>query len=334
MKGHAPLAVDRDFGIDADMRFPSQSELAEALASAPNSGSPDELTVIGHIRFDSSTYAAGIMKCRLAGVEVDIFCKYSPNNPVESYGHRGGVDYEAKVYEHALVSLRMNGIPHYYGAYRDPQGGETWLLTEYLRDTTPVTWVYEPRSHEAAASWLGTLHAISERSAEIKDAGVVRSYDFEYYNGWAIRTAEFASHGRLSYPWLAAVCENFEGVIPVLLNEEKTLIHGEFYGKNILVRNEEIFAVDWESAAIGAGEIDLAALTDNWPKEWRAKAESAYTRARWPADRPDDFERRLDVARLYLVLRWLGDRPEWTLHPEAARLFEQLRFLGSRLDLI
>jgi len=56
-------------------------------------------------------------------------------------------------------------------------------------------------------------------------------------------------------------------VFAPLLTSPPTLIHGEFYAKTVLVRRGKLFMVDWESAAIGPGEVDLAALTEG--KHWR-----------------------------------------------------------------
>jgi thiamine kinase-like enzyme len=93
-----------------------------------------------------------------------------------------------------------------------------------------------------------------------------------------------------------------------LASNPLTVIHGEYYPKNILVRAQtEIVPVDWESAAIGPGEIDLASLIEGWPEDSRAACRRAYLGARWDGGCPDEFERRLASARMYFALRWLGD---------------------------
>jgi hypothetical protein len=57
-----------------------------------------------------------------------------------------------------------------------------------------------------------------------------------------------------------------------------------------------IYPVDWESAAVAAGEIDLAALTEGWPPGFVEQCELEYQRARWPEGPPTGFERRLAAA--------------------------------------
>ena len=93
-----------------------------------------------------------------------------------------------------------------------------------------------------------------------------------------------------------------------------------------------MYPVDWESAAVGPGEIDLATLTDRCDPEVVSRCELAYRRARWPDREPPDFAQRLDLARLYVHLRWLGDD-----HRKAGRgrwRFEEVRALGERLGLL
>jgi len=112
-----------------------------------------------------------------------------------------------------------------------------------------------------------------------------------------------------------------------------TIIHGEYYPKNVLYRDGIIYPVDWESAAIAAGEIDLACLTDRWPADTVRECERAYQQSRWPDGAPAAFAQRLAAARLYIHLRWLGDRPEWTTRQQYWR-FDHLRSVGEQLGLI
>src|SRR5215831_8043433 len=50
-----------------------------------------------------STSPAEIIKCSMDnGKSVSLFCKYSGNHTQFSFGHRGGVEYETKVYKNIL----------------------------------------------------------------------------------------------------------------------------------------------------------------------------------------------------------------------------------------
>jgi hypothetical protein len=94
--------------------------------------------------------------------------------------------------------------------------------------------------------------------------------------------------------------------------------------------------VDWESAAIAAGAIDLAALTEgqHWPVALVRRCERAYRIARWPDGAPSGFARALDAARVYLHFRWLGERPDWTIREKNLPRFDQLHEAATRLCLI
>src|SRR5205807_8984724 len=135
-----------------------------------------------------------------------------------------------------------------------------------------------------------------------------------YYVGWAGRTSKFAGRLHRSFPWLAKLCDDFGDVIAPLLEAPLTIIHGEYQPHNVLCREGEIYPVDWQSAAIASGEIDLVGLLDGWwPEDVVRHCEFEYRKARWPLGAPADFEQRLGAARLYWPLRWLGDLPEQTI---------------------
>src|SRR5206468_12040399 len=71
--------------------------------------------------------------------------------------------------------------------------------------------------------------------------------------------------------------------------------------------------VDWETAAMAPGEIDLAMLTSGWIGSARDNLENAYIAARWPEPACDQVSRLqhvLAAARIYECLRWLGDAHE------------------------
>jgi hypothetical protein len=133
-----------------------------------------------------------------------------------------------------------------------------------------------------------------------------------------------AQLGKVSDEWFA----------PLLAGP--TVIHGEYYAKTVLIRYQRLFMVDWESAAIGAGEIDVAALTEGtgWPAKLVLRCEDAYQRARWPEGAPAGFKRRLDAARIYLHFRWLGERPDWTTREKSLWRYDHLHTAAGRLGLI
>jgi aminoglycoside phosphotransferase (APT) family kinase protein len=282
----------------------------------------------------ASTFPSEIVRCRVDdGSELQLFCKYAARHSHNAYGHRGGVAYEAAVYRYLLQPSQVS-TPTFYGAYTDASTGDTSLILEHLDNSVRVSRTPEPAPMDLAAHWIGQFHRVSEERLSHVPMPFLIRYDAEYYMGWARRTSLFTGYWHQRFPWLRTLYERFEELVALLLTAPPVLIHGEYYPQNILIRNGIVHPVDWESAAIAAGEIDLAAVTENWPADVARQCEVEYQRARWPEGSPADFEQRLCAARLYLSFRWLGDRPNWTTHPRYLYSFAQLRSAGERLGLI
>jgi thiamine kinase-like enzyme len=100
-----------------------------------------------------------------------------------------------------------------------------------------------------------------------------------------------------------------------------------------LVHKGTIRPVDWESAAVAAGEIDLATILHWWKPDVVATCIAAYSYARWPEGPPAGFESRLAAARIYRGLRWLGEHPHNTLG-EYRKFFHALFEDARQLELI
>src|SRR5437867_5549137 len=107
------------------------------------------------------------------------------------------------------------------------------------------------------ARWLAQFHARHERREDEPSLAFLKRYDAAYYRGWARRTFEFARPLRARFPWLAELRRCGDAWFTPLLRAPQTVIHGEFYTKTVLVRGQNLFMVDWESAAIATGVIDL-----------------------------------------------------------------------------
>ena len=94
-----------------------------------------------------------------------------------------------------------------------------------------------------------------------------------------------------------------------------TVIHGQFFGKNVMLRQRNpehrIAVIDWETAAIGPGVFDLVSLSaGNWTKEqrlalWRAYFEQYQADAGCRLDW-ETFCQNLGGVSLYHALGWLA----------------------------
>jgi thiamine kinase-like enzyme len=79
----------------------------------------------------------------------------------------------------------------------------------------------------------------------------------------------------------------------------------------VLVGGARVAVVDWETAGLGPGVLDLAALVVGWDPDSRSEIVGAYDPSPDPVD--------LAAAELVLALRCLGLPPTWTPPPEHRR---------------
>ncbi|GAC1398086.1 MAG: hypothetical protein NVSMB52_11650 [Chloroflexota bacterium] len=249
------------------------------------------------------------------------------------HGHRGGLHYEAEVYRRVLQPLSISA-PCLYGAYDAPDEKDSWLFLEYLEDSYRVNLAPIPDAMTRAAGWIGRFHAANEMRLATDPMLFLNKYDDAFYAGWARRTSEFTLKLQSSLPWLRTLCQRFEECIDTLLMPSVTVIHGEYTMSNTLVRGDIVYPVDWQSAAIAAGEIDVACLLEGWPADTEQDCVVEYKRERWPAGAPANFARRFDIAKLYWHFRWLGDQSQRTTHESLIWHVQYLKPLGERLGLL
>ncbi|HEV8606363.1 MAG TPA: phosphotransferase [Tepidisphaeraceae bacterium] len=326
------LREDEPVG-DSLPNLPDEESLASGLRSALGGvGSAGVSVVERVVNPHASTFPSEVVTCRVEGGEdLRLFCKYGAGGH-DAHGHRGGVGYEAEVYRRVLADARV-AVPRFYGAAAAGPAGEVWLAIGYVEGCLRLRDSRDLGHWEEAAAWSGRFHAEQEGREREESLSFLIEYDAAYYAGWARRTAENAAALDLNLPWLADLCGRAEAALVGLLEAPRTVIHGEYYPKNLLVNEGTIYPVDWESAAIGRGEIDLATLTDRCDPEIVFRCERAYKQARWPEGAPADFSRALELARLYVQLRWLGAEPGKKLRRRAYR-YDEVRALGEGLGLI
>jgi hypothetical protein len=96
---------------------------------------------------------------------------------------------------------------------------------------------------------------------------------------------------------------------------------------NVLAVNGVIYPTDWESAAVGPGEIDLMCLLDGWDDDTRTQAIESYVSARWNRTPPANFSVRVLAADVYNHLRWIGDANAPLRPDRSAWRFDELEQL-------
>jgi hypothetical protein len=191
-----------------------------------------------------------------------------------------------------------------------------------------------------AARWLARLHLrfAGEGDTLVRSAPLLR-YDAAFLRLWVERAEAFQS-ARLRPDAWESVVAGYDRAVERLIRLPTTLIHGEFYASNILVQETEegsrIRPVDWETAAVGPGLIDLAALTSGaWTERERKEMAAAYHGTLLAEGGPglpfDELLVALDDCRLHLAIRWLGWAPDWSPPPENAHdwLAESISILDN-----
>ena len=313
--------------------LPSADALTRGLCAVLGDGATN-----GAVRISTRTlntwasyYQSEIVECsRPDGTELRVLVKYGPSVRRE-HDQRVGTAYEAAVYREVLQGLPLTSAKC-YGAYTEPHGRDTWLVIAHIADAMHVDkgWI-QSKGMKGAADWIGRFHARTRTRAS-QLAIILNRYDARYCRLWARRTLRFEKTPRA--PWLRQLVTGFEEAIGLLTSAPQTVIHGDYYADNALYRRGRIYPIDWERAGIGAGEIDLACLTNGWPDEMIEQWVRAYTEARWPSGAPRTFERRFDAARLYVLFRLLGEAPEWAEPEMRAWRLDLLRAAGERMGLI
>ncbi len=159
-----------------------------------------------------------------------------------------------------------------------------------------------------------------------------------------VQLADGESFGSGALERFRPVADTFRAAIDTLVASSQTLVHGEFYASNILVRDRSgnICPIDWETAGWGSRLIDLAALiSGNWNETQRAAIIDAYWSALSDSQKfdwtsPDAFQKELIASRLLLAMQMLcrpsdwsppdAHRQNWLVDAEhMAQLFHQVR---------
>ena len=219
---------------------------------------------------------------------------------------------EILVYQHVLS--RLPGFaPRFIAAATEEARGQYWLFVERVRGR-PL-W-----EHGRFGLWLraaehvGRLHAAARSAADAAVRPALLRHDRAFHASWLDRA--LAYRGTRAVQALRRVHAR---AIDEALARPGGLIHGECFASNVLVRcgGEGICLIDWESAAVGWGLLDLAALAAGWPAAQREAMCSAYASGHGEKDAAS--ARAMACARLLLAVQMLGWSRRWRA-PRAHRL--------------
>jgi Phosphotransferase enzyme family len=244
---------------------------------------------------------------------------------------------ELSVYQQFLAGQRC-GTPELYAWRWDPPGGACWLFLEAVRGPR-LAWEPDFGLWLAAARWAAGFHAATRRVPAVR-TDFLPHYGRAQYLDCAERIERKFSGLEAAYrPAVRRALECYRGLIDGFGALPHSVIHGEFFGKNIVVRagdpNRPLAVVDWESAALGPSYLDLVSIAAG---KWGADQKQALWRAYFDVDQAGtglrlDWESfRQDLGRLALhhTLKWLAWRPDWdfSLKRWLAELDQALAGLG------
>jgi hypothetical protein len=231
---------------------------------------------------------------------------------------------EIEVYRDLLAPAGLD-TARYLGMGTNAAGEGPCLFLERVAGME-LQFYGEPSVWQAAARWAGAWHArFSSPLVAAPPCARLILHDEAFYHLWAQRAIAFSAPA--VRPQVEHALRGYEGAVQTLLAAPPTVIHGEFYPTNVLIRQDpsqvRVCPIDWETAGWGPGLIDLAALATGWGEEARAAMADAY-RTGWaaaggPEWEPATFSALLDACRLHLAVRWLGWCPETAPPAEESR---------------
>lgn len=304
--------------------------LESVLESVLARGELCPVVVVGRRRHQyASTYPADVVTYRCEDGSIgSMHVKYGENRVHDTaHGHRGPLEEEARAYRELVAPTGLSA-PRLYGTHLDDRGS-AWLLIEHLEGAVELDEAPDPEGALVlTATWIGTFQRWHDDAATTTSS---LRYDRQYYRGWLDRTVAYAGPWSARLPWLCELANACEPLLAELSDAPPSVIHGELTPSNVLFRAGQVYPVDWQSTAVALGEIDVVALLDKWPIAIADRGATAYIAARYERPAPGQ-SRRLDLARLYWDLRWLGDRPEWTALDKVGPRFEHLHAVVGRLN--
>jgi Phosphotransferase enzyme family len=232
-----------------------------------------------------------------------------------------------------ILSRQRFGTPELYAWRWEPRRGLMGLFLEHagplkLRHSNDFTrWL-------AAARWAAWFHSRVSRLSPRRTRFVPR-YDRAHYRHCADRIERrLAGLPTPDRRLLEQALELYAGLVEQLLALPQSVIHGEYFGKNVVLRDgsldELIAVVDWETAAVGPSYLDLVSLSTG---RWTTEKKEALWRAYFDCYRADtgqsldweDFRRDLGPVQLYQALAWIGWWLERGAGEQVARWLNELQ---------
>jgi thiamine kinase-like enzyme len=220
---------------------------------------------------------------------------------------------EVFMYKDVLSKLNL-GTPELYGYQWDPEESIYWI---FLEDAGPkrLSRLGDFSLWVAAARWVARLHAIDISGINDKE-GLLPEYDASHFSLCGQHIEENLSKFNAEQQELISrALQSFSYKVDYLNNLPLCLIHGEYFGKNVIIRPGEkentVAVIDWETAALGPRSVDLVSISaGRWTPEQRQVMYQAYAE-QYEIETGgkieiEELEEEIKIVAVYRALWWLG----------------------------
>ena len=253
------------------------------------------------------------------GESIPVFFKdLNPDHQIEGArkvraGDLGPSHHELRVYQQILSRADL-GTPQLYAVRWDPSRGFYWIFIEDVGTSR----LRDCRNYERwvpAARWAARFHATT-RNLQASQTNFLPEWDAGHYRRCAERVRKvLPGLNRQDRLVITDALDHYANRLDWFAALPKSVIHGQFFGKNIMLRHRNavhpLAVIDWETAALGPGGFDLVSVSSGrWTDEqrqamWRVYFDEYETCAgvsrSW-----EDFCRELRELEIYQALEWLG----------------------------
>jgi hypothetical protein len=278
---------------------------------------------VSHLRREESSFATRapveVVSVRLdRGERVSLFVKRGGG---DEHPDKARPDREVEVYRRLLDNPDLP-VARCYGACVEPGAGRHELFLELLDG-------WDLRYHgldrwALAVQELARLHSwFASRRDGLSQCDALLRLDVGYFDTWAARAAaavlarssELSSH-------LAPVLAGYDEVSRLLSQQPPTLVHNDLSPKNVVVGRSpdspRVYLVDWETAGVGCGLLDLVHLTYGLAPEDDRRLRASYFGALEGVAPASGGERQrlLAACDLHKTLFRLAHAGRWEVEPE------------------
>jgi len=217
---------------------------------------------------------------------------------------------EVWMYRQILPRLSL-GTPQLYGYRWEPKQGNLWLFIEDAGrhrhgHRLDLAW------YEQAAAWAGRFHRATAGSPG--DERLLR-FDRAHYERQGKDLEAVLERTGEDQPIVERALARYGELVQSVDNLPRGMIHGEFFGKNVLIRPDQatdtIAVIDWETAATGPQYVDLVSISaGRWTTSQRMAMRRSYFAARYPTAADDAdwnrFNQETDMVAILEAVSWLG----------------------------